>query len=118
MITKPGAVLAGLREIDSALTVASSVTHSLALHLLGIFNWEDTNTFIEKSVVDFTKDTHEIVLSDETIKIVTNNLRAEKLREVLVKGITLTLPASANTRQRKRQSPWSSSTVRQLLNHQ
>jgi hypothetical protein len=97
MITKPGAVLAGLREIDSALTVASSVTHSLALHLLGIFNWEDTNTFIEKSVVDFTKDTHEIVLSDETIKIVTNNLRAEKLREVLVKGITLTLPASANT---------------------
>jgi hypothetical protein len=96
-ITKPGAALAGVRELDSALTVTSSVTHSLALHLLGIFNWEDTNTFIENSVVDFTKDTHEIVLSDETIKIATNNLNAEKLREVLVKGITLTLPASANT---------------------
>ena len=37
------------------------------------------------------------MLSDETIKVVGNNLDAEKLRQVVVKGITLTLPASANT---------------------
>jgi hypothetical protein len=37
------------------------------------------------------------VLSDETIQVVTNNLDADKLRQVTVKAITLTLPASANT---------------------
>src|ERR1017187_1217603 len=88
--------LAGIRELDSALTVTSSFKHSLTLHLLGIFNWGRTNAFVEKSKVDYTKDTHEIVLSDETIQVVSNNLDSEKLREVVLKGITLTLPASAN----------------------
>jgi len=97
MITRPGAVLAGIRELDSALSVTSKVTHSLALHLLGIFNWGGTSTFIEKSKIDYTKDTHEIVLSDETIDVASNSLTAEKLREIVIKGITLTLPASANT---------------------
>ncbi len=96
-ITQPGAVLAGIREIDSAFTKTSTVQHSLAVHLLGIFNWDSTNTFIQKSKVDYTKDTHEIVLSDESIEIAIDNLSAVKLREVVVKGITLTLPASANT---------------------
>jgi hypothetical protein len=96
-ITAPSKAFAGIRELDSALTVSSSVKHSLNVHLLGIFNWGSTNRFIEKSKADFTRDTHEIVLSDETIEVVTNNLNSEKLREVVVKGITLTLPAFANT---------------------
>ncbi len=100
-ITTQAAALAGVRELDSALTVTSRTTHTLTLHLLGIFNWESTNIFIAKSKADYTKDTHEIVLSDESIQIATNNLDAEKLRQVVLKGITLTLPASANTPEAK-----------------
>ena len=96
-LTASNATLAGIQLLDSALTNTAKVTHSLTLHLLGIFNYATTNAFIEKTTVDYTKDTHEIVLSDETIKIVGNNLDAEKLRDVVVKGITLTLPAAANT---------------------
>jgi hypothetical protein len=123
-ITRPG-TLAGVKELDSALTVTSKRTHSLALHLLGIFNWGSTNTFIEKSKIDYTKDTHEIVLSDEVIEIATNNLDADKLRQVVVQGITLTLPASANTPDAKtpinlvffeRQAAASPGTMRQFVN--
>jgi len=124
-ITGPKATLAGIRELDSALTVTSSFKHSLALHLLGIFNWESVNAFVEKSKVDYTKDTHEIVLSDETIQVVGNNLDSEKLRQVVVKGITLTLPASANTPAAAtpiqmvffdRQAAANPSTMRQFVN--
>lgn len=123
-LTRPG-TLAGVRELDSALVLTSKITHSLALHLLGIFNWGSTNIYIEKSKVDYTKDTHEIVLSDETIQIETNNLDAEKLRQVLLKGITLTLPASANTPEEKtpinmvffeRKASTGPSTMRQFVN--
>ena len=96
-ITRPDAAFTGVRELHSALSIASTVQHSLALHLLGIFNYESTNIFLEKAKVDFTRDTHEIVLSDETIKVIDNNLDSEKLRQVIVKGLTLTLPAAANT---------------------
>jgi len=80
---------------------------------------------MEKSKVDYTKDTHEIVLSDETIQVVGNNLDSEKLREVVVKGITLTLPASANTPAAAtpihmvffdRQAATNRSTMRQIVN--
>jgi hypothetical protein len=124
-ITKPGAKLAGIQELDSALTVTSTVKHTLALHLLGIFNYQSTHIFVEKSKVDYTKDTHEIVLSDETIKIVGDNLDSEKLREVVAKGISLTLPASANTPEAPapihmmffdRQAGTNRSILRQFLN--
>jgi hypothetical protein len=124
-ITRPGAELAGIRELDSALTVTSRIQHSLTLHLLGIFNWGSTSTFVQKSKVDYTKDTHEIVLSDEAIEVVTNNLDSEKLREVVLKGITLTLPASANTPDAAtpinmvffdRQAAANRSTMRQFVN--
>jgi hypothetical protein len=124
-ITRPAAVLAGIRELNSALTVTSKIERGLTLHLLGIFNWESTNAFVTKSKVSYTKDTHEIVLSDETIKVATSNLDAEKLREVVVKGVTLTLPASANTPEAKtpinlvffeRKAGTHSSTMRQFVN--
>lgn len=89
--------LPGIRKLDSALTTTSQRKHSLAINLLGIFNYQDTNTFIEKVKAGHTKDTNEIVLSDQTIKIDINDLTAEKLREVLLRGLTLTLPASAGT---------------------
>jgi hypothetical protein len=97
-ITKAGTALNGITPLDSALTVTVTKTHTLALHFLGIFNAASIHQFIAKSTIDFTSDTHEIVLSDETIQVVDDNLDAEKLRKLVLKDITLTLPASANTK--------------------
>jgi hypothetical protein len=96
-LTKPGAALAGIKELDSAFSRTTAVTHTFALHLLGILNSASVHEFVAKSKVDFTTDTHELVLSDETIQVVDNNLDAEKLRKLVLKDMTLTLPASANT---------------------
>jgi len=124
-LTRPGALLAGIRELDSALTNTATVTHSLALHLLGIYNWGSTSTFIQNAKVDYTKDTHEIVLSDRTIEVATDSLNAEKLREIVIKSVTLTLPASANTPEAPsplnmvffdRQAAASPSAMRQFVN--
>ena len=98
-ITKPSVTFKGIKSLDSALTVTATTTHSLALHFLGIFNAASVHQFIVKSKIDITHDTHEIVLSDETLQVVDNNLDANKLRELVLKDITLTLPASANTKE-------------------
>jgi hypothetical protein len=97
-LTKTGAQLNGIRQLDSALTVTTTHTHTFALHLLGIFNAASVNAFVEESKIDFTSDSHEIVLSDESVQVVDNNLDAEKLRKLVLRDITLTLPASANTK--------------------
>ena len=124
-ITKPGAQFKGIEPIDSALTVTASDTHTLALHFLGIFNASSIHQFIAKSKVDVTSDTHEIVLSDETLQVVDQNLNAEKLRKLVLKAITLTLPASANTKDVEdpvtltfldREANTSPSKMRQFLN--
>ena len=100
-LTKTGAQFKGINQVDSALTVTTTHTHTLALHFLGIFNAASIKTFVVQSKIDFTSDTHEIVLSDETLNVVNDNLDAEKLRKVVLKDITLTLPASANTKDAK-----------------
>ena len=92
----------GVEPLDSALTVTAIRTHRLALHLLGVFNAASINNFVAKSKINFTSDTHEIVLSDETINVIDDNLDAEKLRQLVLKDITLTLPASARTKDAKR----------------
>jgi hypothetical protein len=97
-LTRTGAQFKGINQVDSALTVTTTHTHTLAVHLLGIFNAASINKFVAESKIDFTSDTHEIVLSDETITVENNNLDAEKLRKLVLKDITLTLPASANTK--------------------
>jgi hypothetical protein len=97
-MTRKGAQFKGIKSLDSALTIAATDTHTLALHFLGIFNAASVEEFIAKSTVDFTSDTHELVLSDETLQVVDNNLDAEKLRKLVLRDITLTLPASANTK--------------------
>ena len=124
-VTKPGAQLQGIKLLDSALTVTAKDTHTLALHFLGIFNAASINQFIATSKIDFTSDTHEIVLSDETLQVVDNNLTAEKLRQLVLKDITLTLPASANTKDVKtpitlafldREGSTGPTTMRQFVN--
>src|SRR5579871_793338 len=117
--------LAGIRMLDSVLSITKTVTHTFTLHLLGIFNWASTNTFLRNSTINYTKDTRELVLSDQSIQVAANNLNGEKLREIVVKGITLTLPASANTPEAAsplnlvffyRQASTSASTMRQFVN--
>jgi hypothetical protein len=97
-ITKSEAEFKGIKQLDSVLTVSAADKHTLALHFLGIFNAASIHEFIAKSKIDFTRDTHEIVFSDERLQVVDNNLDAEKLRKLVLKDITLTLPASANTK--------------------
>ena len=97
-ITKTGPPLKGIQQLDSALTVTRDDKRTFVLHFLGIFNAASINDFVQKSKVDFTSDTHELILSDETLQVVNNNLAAEKLRQLVLKDITLTLPASANTK--------------------
>ena len=124
-LTKPGAALAGIKELDSAFSRTTAATHTFALHFLGIFNSASVSEFIVKSKVDFTTDTRELVLSDETIQVVDNNLDAEKLRKLVLKDMTLTLPASANTPEAKtpinlvfldREGSTSASKLRQFVN--
>lgn len=97
-MTKTGPPLKGIQQLDSALTVTKDDKHTFVVHFLGIFNAASINDFVKKSKVDITSDTHELILSDETLQVVNNNLAAEKLRQLLLKDITLTLPASANTK--------------------
>lgn len=124
-MTKPGAQLKGIKTLDSALTVTATDTHTIALHLLGIFNAASVNQFVAKSKIDLTADTHEIVLCDESLQVVDNNLDAEKLRKLVLKDITLTLPASANTKDTKtpitlafldREASAGASKMRQFVN--
>ncbi len=97
-LTAAGAKLPGIKLLDSALTVTATHTHTLALHFLGIFNAASIDKFVAESKIDFTSDTHEIVLSDESIEVVDDNLDAAKLRKLVLKDMTLTLSASANTK--------------------
>jgi hypothetical protein len=124
-ITKSGPALAGIKTLDSALTVTKDDTRTFAVHFFGIFNAASVNEFIVKSKIDYTTDTHELILSDETIQVVDNNLAAEKLRKLVLKYITLTLPASANTKDVAtpiglayidRQASTSPATMRQFVN--
>ncbi len=96
-LTRPGATLAGIRWLDTLLTTTSTTTHTFALHLLGIFNAASVHQFIAESSFRASTNTHELILADESIQVVDNNLDAEKLRKLLLRDITLTLPASANT---------------------
>lgn len=96
-ITKTGPPQKGIQQLDSALTLTKDDKHTFVLHFLGIFNAANVNDFVKRSKVDVTSDTHELILSDETLQVVNNNLAAEKLRQLVLKDITLTLPASANT---------------------
>ncbi len=96
-LTKPGAAFDGIRWLDTVLTTTQTTTHTFALHLLGIFNAASVHQFIAESSFRSSNNTHELILADESIQVVDNNLDAEKLRKLLLRDITLTLPASANT---------------------
>jgi hypothetical protein len=84
-ITKAGPPLNGITQLDSVLTKTKDDTRTFALHFLGIFNAASVNEFVAKSKIDFTSNTHELVLSDESLQVVENNLAADKLRKLILK---------------------------------
>jgi hypothetical protein len=96
-LTRPGASLRGIAELDSALTLSKGATQSLGIHLLGLFNFSSVHQFVESATVDFTDDKHDLVLADERTYVKTDSLKQEKLRQIVLKNVALTLPASANT---------------------
>ncbi len=96
-ITATGANLQGIKALDSVHTVTSAKTHTLTVHLLGVFNFSDVGTFTRKAKSGINKDTGEIVLTSEDIEITDNNLDSDKLRKVLVKSAAITAAAAANT---------------------
>jgi hypothetical protein len=91
-ITTSGGLPPGIKRIGLTVTDTTKITHSLAFHLLGIFNHDSINTFMKKATVS-SVDGSQIVLSDESIDVTLNNLDADKLRQIIVKSATLTLPA-------------------------
>jgi hypothetical protein len=96
-ITAKGVSLQGIKALDSVHTLTSAKTHTLTVHLLGVFNFSDVGTFTRKAKSGINKDTGEIVLTSEDIEVTDNNLNADKLRKVLVKSAAITAAAAANT---------------------
>lgn len=92
-----GQPLAGITQKSNIFTDKIKDTHTLTVHLLGIFNYSSTHAFLKTSTVDYTKDTHDIVLSDEVIDVGENNLASDKLRHLMLKAITYTLPLTSKS---------------------
>jgi len=96
-ITATGVSLPGIKTLDSVHTLTSAKTHTITVHLLGIFNFSDVGTFTRNARSGINKDTGEIVLTSEDIEVTDNNLNADKLRKVLLKSAAVTAAAAANT---------------------
>ncbi len=96
-ITAQGMKLQGIKTLDSVHTRTSARTHTLTIHLLGVFNFSDVGTFTRRAKAGINKDTGEIVLTSEDIEVIDNNVEREKLRRVLVKSAAVTAAAAANT---------------------
>jgi hypothetical protein len=88
--------LAGIREVETVLTLTLTTTHTLTMHLIGILNFKDVSSFVQKATAGLNKDTGEIVLAAEEIKVVENNLDPDHLREVLLRSAMITTAAASS----------------------
>jgi hypothetical protein len=91
-----GGNLVGIREVETVLTLTLTRTHTLTMHLIGILNFQDVSSFIQKATAGLNKDTGEIVLAAEEIKVVENNFDADHLREVLLRSAMITTAAASS----------------------
>ena len=85
-ITASGSTLAGIQEVDTLDTLTLTATHTLTIHLLGILNFSDVNSFVKKSKIALNGDTGEVVLNATDIKITENRIDTDHLREVLARS--------------------------------
>jgi hypothetical protein len=119
-LTSVAKSLAGIRRLRSVLTKVDTATRSLVLHLFGVFNWGDINSFNKTQVTTDGGETRKVTLSDQSTEVFTSSLRGEKLRKVVLKGITLTQadaePAPVQMVFYHRQADPSPAVKRQLVN--
>jgi hypothetical protein len=92
-ITAAGAALAGIEEVDTLSTLTLTASHTLTIHLLGILNFSDVNSFVKKSKIALNGDTGEVVLSATDIKVTENRIDTDHLREVLTRSSVITTAA-------------------------
>jgi hypothetical protein len=95
-ITAAGASLAGIKEVSSVSTLTLTTTHTLTIHLLGILNFSDVSSFVQKSKVGLNADSGEVILTASDIKISQNTLDPDHLREILTRSAMITIGAACS----------------------
>jgi hypothetical protein len=92
-LTVSGSQLKGVREIDTLTTTTLTAKRALTIHLLGILNFSDVSSFIQKAKVGLNPQTGEMVLTSTDVKIIENNIDADHLREALFRSAMITTAA-------------------------
>jgi hypothetical protein len=88
--------LAGIREVESVLTLTLATTHTLTVHLIGILNFNDVSSFIQRATAGLNENAGEIVLAAEEIKVIENRFDPDHLREVLLRSAMITTAAASS----------------------
>lgn len=95
-LTTAGSSLTGIKELDTISTLTEKKTNSLTIHLLGILNFNNVSSFVQKSQVAANSETSEIVLSATKINVTENNIDKDHLREVLARSSMITIAAACS----------------------
>lgn len=88
--------LTGILEVDAISTLTLTTTHTLTIHLLGILNFSDVNSFVQKSKVALNSETGDVVLTSTDVRITENSIDSDHLREVLLRSAMITTPAASS----------------------
>jgi hypothetical protein len=95
-ITAAESDLAGIQEVSSVSALTLTTTHTLTIHLLGILNFSDVGSFVQKSKIALNSDTGEVVLTAIDLKIFQNTVNPDHLREVLTRSAMITTSAACS----------------------
>lgn len=95
-LTNSTSPLAGITETKSFSTLTLTTKHTLTIHLLGILNFGDVSSFVQKSKVALNGDTGEIVLTSTDIKVIENNIDPDHLRKALLRSAMITTSAASS----------------------
>ncbi|HEX4231748.1 MAG TPA: hypothetical protein VHZ07_23980 [Bryobacteraceae bacterium] len=95
-LTNPGLRLAGIRDIDTITTTTLGAKHELTIHLLGILNFSDVSSFVQRAKTGLNPQTGEVVLTSTDIKVVENNVEPDRLREALLRSAMITTAAASS----------------------
>lgn len=89
--------LAGISEVESISSLTLTSKHGLTIHLVGILNFADVSSFVQKcKQPGLNKETGDVVLSDTEIRIDQNSIDSDHLREVLLKSAMITMSAASS----------------------
>jgi hypothetical protein len=88
--------LAGIKQVETGLTLITASSRAFTVHLIGILNCSDVNSFVRTATTGYNQETGEIILAAKETKIVDNNLDKEKLREVLFRSAVMTAATASS----------------------